>query len=55
MGIPGFGRLFALDNTSFARSKLLVFVTVHIVDPSGAKYSDKVKHVMDLNEALLST
>ena len=55
MGIPGFGRLFRNDSTSFERSKLLVFVTVHIVDPSGHKYSEQVKHVMELNEALLPT
>lgn len=45
--IPALGRLFGSTSSSMQRSKLLIFVTAHIIDPSGAKYSDDIRHLRD--------
>lgn len=45
--VPGLGRLFRSDTRNMRRSKLLVFLTVHIIDPSGAEVSEEIRHLND--------
>jgi len=45
--IPVFGNLFGNKSKDLERSKLLIFVTAHIIDPSGAKFNEEVRHLRD--------
>lgn len=47
MNVPVLGRLFRTDKTQTTRSKLLIFVTAHLIDPSGARYADEVRYLSD--------
>jgi type II secretory pathway component GspD/PulD (secretin) len=41
------GNLFGTKGKQLNRSKLLIFVTSHIIDPSGSKFSEEVQHLRD--------
>lgn len=45
--IPLFGALFRSDKKQTERRKLLIFVTASLVDPTGARYSDEIRHLRD--------
>lgn len=45
--IPGFGQLFRTDVEYQNRRKLLIFVTAHLIDPTGASFTDEVRHLRD--------
>ena len=45
--VPGFGLLFGQRSRTVNRSKLLIFVTAHIIDPSGSKYTEEIRHLRD--------
>lgn len=58
-GVPGLrrmpflGRLFSHKSDSMKRSNLLIFVTAHIIDPSGAKIGEQVQRLKDTATVLL--
>ena len=43
--IPGAGLLFGTRSKELERAKLLIFVTVNIIDPSGAEFTEEVRHL----------
>ena len=47
MDVPGFGALFRNTNSRHERRKLLIFVTAHIIDPTGARMTDEIRHLRD--------
>ena len=46
--VPGLGRLFRSDSKSLDRGKLMIFISAHIIDPQGVKYSDEVQHLREI-------
>jgi type II secretory pathway component GspD/PulD (secretin)/ElaB/YqjD/DUF883 family membrane-anchored ribosome-binding protein len=45
--VPFLGRLFSSKTTTMNRSNLLIFVTAHIIDPSGAKIGEEIRRLRD--------
>ncbi len=45
--VPGLGRLFSHSNKSLDRRNLMIFVTAHIIDPSGAKIGEDVRRLRE--------
>lgn len=58
-GVPGLrkvplvGGLFQRDYRKMTRSNLLIFVTAHIIDPSGAKIGEEVRRLRDTASVVL--
>ncbi len=50
---PAIGGLFRTDTRNSNRSKLLIFVTAHIIDPSGSKHSEDIRVLRDTAEVVL--
>ncbi|MEK7413838.1 MAG: hypothetical protein AAB263_11040, partial [Planctomycetota bacterium] len=51
--IPVFGRLFSKSGKSVKRSNLLIFVTAHIIDPSGAKVGEEIQRLKDTAHVIM--
>lgn len=51
--VPFLGRLFSSKSNSLKRSNLLIFVTAHIVDPSGAKIGEDIVRLRDTAAVVL--
>lgn len=45
--VPVLGHLFQSQQRSSDRSNLLIFVTAHIIDPSGAKIGEEIRRLRD--------
>ncbi len=45
--VPGLGRLFSSSGKSVDRRNLMIFVTAHIIDPSGAKIGEDIRRLRD--------
>lgn len=51
--VPFLGRLFSKKASSMTRSNLLIFVTAHIIDPSGAKIGEDIVRLRDTAAVVL--
>ncbi len=45
--VPFLGRLFSRKSKKMSRSNLMIFVTAHIIDPSGAKIGEDIRRLRD--------
>jgi len=45
--VPGLGRLFSHSAKSVDRRNLMIFVTAHIIDPSGAKIGEDIRRLRE--------
>lgn len=45
--VPFLGRLFSRKSKKMSRSNLMIFVTAHIIDPSGAKIGEEIIRLRD--------
>ena len=54
MRVPVLGSLFSRKSSSSDRRNLLILVTAHIIDPSGARISDEVRTLRDKVAVVLS-
>ena len=45
--VPGLGRLFSSSGKSVDRRNLMIFVTAHIIDPSGSKIGEDIRRLRD--------
>lgn len=51
--VPGLGRLFSSNTKQMRRANLLIFVTAHIIDPSGAKIGAEIKRLRSTAEVVM--
>lgn len=51
--VPFLGALFRKDSSSSTRSNLMIFVTAHIIDPTGAKQGDEIEKLRDTARVIM--
>jgi len=51
--VPGLGRLFSSSSKTVDRRNLMIFVTAHIIDPSGAKIGEDVRRLRETASIVL--
>ncbi len=53
MDVPLLGQAFRTDKKTMERRKLLIFLTAHLVDPTGAHFTQDVRHLRDIARVIL--